>query len=164
MKSRRAVRVLAPLAFVLAAATSAIAHADMLVSKNVMVTASSAPDVETLGIASAGTLSVTVSDLGWPQVLKSLSFAITDGTKVLKSMVGAGLLAYDVTGPMTLFANVYAVPTASTGAYHLDVSFAPAVPAVPLPAAAWLLVSGVGGLWALRRKSAAVKNTVIQTA
>jgi len=139
--------------------------AEMLVSKNVMVTLPSAPTVETLALASAGTLTVTVFDIGVPQLLQSLSFAITDTNSVLQKLTNAGTLTYSVTGPMTLFANVYAVPdsSAGTGVYHINVSFAPTV---PLPAAGWLLFSGLTGLTAFRRKAqhkhAVVTNSVVQ--
>lgn len=158
--------------FALAAVGSA-AHADtILVDKNVMVTAPSVPKIESLVLSSAGSLAVTVTDMTWPQVFQSLSFAITDNVGVLKSSATGGTLLYDVTGPMTLFANVYGVPdqSAGTGLYHIKASF---VPAVPLPAAAWLLLSGLAGFGGLktkhknrpsssRREHAAVTDFIVQ--
>jgi len=135
------------------------AHAEMMVEKSVMVSTSSAHKIETLGLSAAGRWSVTVTDLGWPGALQSLSFAITNVSGVLVSRTGAGTLVFDVVSPVNLFANVYAPTNAGgTGLYHLSVAF---TPAVPLPAAGWLLISGMLGLAGLRRKHATVTNSVV---
>jgi hypothetical protein len=105
-----------------------------------------------LDLQSAGTLYVSLSDLKWPEVAKALSFSLSSPTQVIAPTSNSGgLLAYDVTGPMTLFASVYAAPTATVGGalYHLSVRFASSAPPVPLPAAVWLLLSGLAGLGAL---------------
>jgi hypothetical protein len=149
----------------------ASAHADTLYSQNVMVTSTSAPNVQSLGTVSSGTVTMSVSDLMWPQALQSLSFSITNNQGVLKSLTGPGSLSYLVTGPMTLFADVYAQPNAADGAglYHINVSFIAATPAVPLPAAGWLLLSGMVGLATFKKKMtksafahATVTNPVVQ--
>lgn len=153
------VMILGMLSFVL---SGGAAHADMLlVNKNVMVTAPSVPIAETLTLTSAGTLTMTVTDLAWPQALAALSFAITDSTHALLTADAAGSLIYQVTSPMTLFANVFATPNAASnaGLYHLSVSFAPVV---PLPAAVWLLFSGLFGVGFTCRKHATVTNSVVQ--
>jgi hypothetical protein len=156
---------------VLAIAVGASARADTIVNRNVMVGTPSVPMIETLSLTSAGALTVTVTDLLWPQALQSLSFAITNNQGVLESMSGAGQLTYNATGPMTLFANVFAVSNslAGSGGYHINVSFSPSV--VPLPGALWLLLSGIFGMASLNkgwfggflfRKHATVTNSVVQ--
>lgn len=152
MKPTFRIRHWLSLAFVAIAAIGSAAHADtILVDKNVMVTSPSVPKIELLVLSSAGLLTVTVTDMTWPQILQSLSFAITDNVSVLKNSATGGTLLYEVAGPMTLFANVYGVPDSSAGAglYHIKASF---VSAVPLPAAAWLLLSGLAGLGRLKTK------------
>jgi hypothetical protein len=135
---------------VFVAGSASVAHADaLLLSENVMVTAPGAPRVQSLGTVSAGTLTMSVTDLLWPQALQSLSFSINSNQGVLQKLTGVGSLSYLVTGPMTLFAGVYAQPNGGNGVglYHVNVTFvAAAAPPVPLPAAGWLLLSGIAGL------------------
>jgi hypothetical protein len=140
------------------------AHADTIIEDNFMVSMSSVPRVQALGLSAPGRWTVTVADLAWPQVLQGLSFTITDFSQELDRHEGAGTLIYDVLVPTTLFTTVYAFPNAAAGmgVYHINVAFTPAVPQVPLPAAGWLLLSGVCGFAALRRKHATVTNSVVQ--
>jgi hypothetical protein len=134
-----------------------LAQADMLFDKNVMATMPATPKTESFNITQAGTLSVTISDLGLPQMLQSLSFAIADSKGVLKRLNGVGTLTLDIAGPQALFLDVYASPNASIGfgLYHIDGNF---VPSVPLPFASWLLLSGLLGIGTLWRKHVAVTN------
>jgi hypothetical protein len=140
------------------------AHADTIIEDNFMVSMSSIPKVLALGPSAPGRWTVTVTDLEWPQALASLSFTLTDFSQLLASHDGSGTLIFDVLAPTTLFATVYAFSNAAAGMgiYHISVGFTPAVPQVPLPAAAWLLLSGISGLVAMRRKHATVTNSVVQ--
>jgi hypothetical protein len=140
------------------------AYADTIVEDNFMVSMSSIPRVEALGQSAPGRWTVTVTDLVWPQALASLSFTLTDFSQVLASHDGSGTLIFDVLAPTTLFATVYASPNAAAGmgVYHINVGFTPAVPQVPLPAAGWLLLSGMSAFAAVRRKHATVTNSVVQ--
>jgi hypothetical protein len=139
-----------------------LARADTIFEGNVMVSAPVAPKVESLGLSGPGRWSVTVTDLVWPQALQSLSFAFTDLSGVLATRSSTGTLMYDLLTPTTLFATVYALPNVGAGLYHINISFTPFAPPVPLPAAGWLLLSGICGVTALRRKHATVTNSVVQ--
>lgn len=108
-----------------------------------------------LSLSAAGTLSVRLKDIGWPEALESLSLLVTDLDGIWQrfDVFAAGsrslITDIDVSGPTQLFAIVYARSAGhSLGLYNLHTSFSP----VPLPAAAWLLLSGLGGLGLLRRK------------
>jgi hypothetical protein len=140
------------------------ANADTIIEDNFMVSMSSIPRVQALGLSAPGRWTVTVADLALPQILQGLSFTITDYSQELARHEGAGTLIYDVLAPTTLFTTVYALPNAAAGmgVYHINVAFTPAVPQVPLPAAGWLLLSGVCSFAALRRKHAIVTNSVVQ--
>jgi hypothetical protein len=101
-----------------------------------------------LEVPSSGLVSVSLEDLLFPQAAATLSFALVDGDSVLGVINGSGTLQYSIvtSGVKSLFAYAYAVaaPGVNTGAYALNITHDAAVAPVPLPAAAWLLLSGLG--------------------
>jgi hypothetical protein len=110
--------------------------------------------VNALSLPGAGTLTVKLADIKWTETLQSLSLLVTDLDNVWQRLDGAGNLLVNVSGPTKLFVAVFARSAdGSVGLYNIQTSFAP----VPLPAAGWLLLSGLGGLGALRRKRKAAQ-------
>lgn len=107
--------------------------------------------VHALSLSGPGTLTISLSDIEFPKALGSLDLLVTDLNGVWTRWTGSDLLI-DVTGPAKFFAAVFATSASKStpGLYHLTANFAPA--AVPLPAAAWLLLSALGGLAALKRR------------
>ncbi len=97
-----------------------------------------------------GTVSVTLTDLGWPGLMSSLSFAASTSTSLLAQLAASGTTSFEVSGAGTYFATVYGVadPQFGSGLYSLNLSYSP----VPLPAAALLLASGLALL--ARRRAA----------
>ncbi len=89
----------------------------------------------------AGMVTVTLQDLGWPGLFSSLSFAASTSTSLLAQLAEPGRMSFSVNGAGNYFATVYGVadPNFGSGLYSLNLKYSP----VPLPAAAWLLLSGL---------------------
>jgi hypothetical protein len=89
----------------------------------------------------AGTVTVTLQDLGWEGPFSSLSFAATTSTSLLAQLAAPGSLTFGIAGAGNYFATVYGVadPNFGSGLYSLNLKYSP----VPLPMAAWLLLSGL---------------------
>lgn len=133
------------LVLTVASLTSAVARADQLLVTTPLVVGSLS-SVSNFQISGPGTVTVSLTDLGWTERLASLTFAATDAAGVVATMSGPGQISFNVSSPGMYSAVVGAVASSSgfldLGWYSMTVNFAPAA-AVPLPASGWLLLSCV---------------------
>src|SRR5215470_4587795 len=95
------------------------AHADEMLLQSTPLVVGSLASVTAFAVSGPGTVTVTLSDLGWPDKLASLTFAATTPTGVLTTLSGAGQTSFKVTS-----AGVYdAVVGAVAGPGFLDLGW-----------------------------------------
>ena len=116
--------------------------------------AGSATTLDSILVPLAGTVTITLCDLAWPAPFTTLSLALTDSHATLAHLATPGAVSFDVSAPGQYFAFVFgqAQGALNMGLYSIHVSLAPSVSPLPLPAAAWLLLSGLAGLSSFRRR------------
>lgn len=93
----------------------------------------------------AGTVTLSVQRIVWADLFSQLSTTVSLLDRDDLSFSGNALVMFDVAAGERFTTSVYALAAGPRGygAYTLGISF---VPQVPLPAAAWLLLSGLGAL------------------
>jgi len=96
-----------------------------------------------VSITTAGSYSVTVTDLQWPAGLSNLAVIVTQGTNQVGSIFGGGTFAFMAT-PGNYFINFIAQPggTDHAGTYAMSVAPSPAPPTVNLTSDAPSVASG----------------------
>ena len=112
-------------------------------------------------ITASGTYTVTLTDLLFPDPFQSLALAITSATTTFGTLTAPGSIDVVLDGPMQLFALVFGMPDTHSGVglYGVNVvlSGGGGSEPVPLPAGAWLLLSGLSAL--LVRRSSLRRGT-----
>ena len=140
--------------------SSTAAHADTLGTKlyeSTLLVTQPNIDLQTLNITGAGTVSVKLTDLKWPDLLGTLSFTLFDATHVIGSYalnnatLTTGIGSFNVDTAGTYYASLFANPAAGKtgGLYNAQIYFQSTAP-VPLPAAGWLMISGLACFAAVR--------------
>ena len=133
------------------------ARADSLLLAQTTLVSGSVSTVDSFTAPTAGAVTVTLTDLKWPASLSALSFSATSANHVLASWsasgtsMSGGTATFDV-GAGTYFAHIMATAASGfldMGLYSLSMTFTPS--AVPLPAAGWMLLTGMFVLAGLAR-------------
>lgn len=120
-------------------------HADTVLINETTLVSGTDSNVEAFTIPTAGTVTVQLSNIPWPQALDSLSFVASSASSVLMAWDGSGTQTFDVSAPGTYYAHVTGTAGGllDLGLYSLTVSFRSAVAPVPLPSSATLLLGAL---------------------
>jgi len=117
---------------------------------------------DTFNLTAPGTLTVTLTNVAWPQQLASLNFLLSTDNGMMGPEMGAGTYSYNIAAGGNVFAQWFGTAQGplNAGVYALKIDFQPqGGTAVPLPASVVLLLSGLASLlWQGRAKSATIRR------
>ena len=107
--------------------------------------------VQSFDITTAGTLTVSLSDIPWLDTVSNLNFFLTTASGTVGASTGAGTESMSV-GPGMVYAHWYgdAAGTFGVGVYGIKLMFQPGGTPVPLPGTLVLLFSGLGLLFGMQ--------------
>jgi hypothetical protein len=110
--------------------------------------------VESFNLPSAGILTVTLSNVAWPEQLATLNLLLTSAGGTLGPEMGTGTQTFNIAAGGNVFAQWFgkAQGPLDIGVFSMKIDFAPSVTAVPLPPAVVLMISGMA-LVLLQRRS-----------
>lgn len=115
---------------------------------------------DTFNLTAPGTLTVTLTNVAWPQQLASLNFLLSTDNGMMGPEMGAGTYSYNVVTGGNVFAQWFGTAQGplDAGVYSLKIDFQPlgGMP-VPLPASVVLLFSGLALLlWQSRARNTGI--------
>jgi len=119
---------------------------------------------DTFNLTAPGTLTVTLTNVAWPQQLASLNFLLSTDNGMMGPEMGAGTYTYNVVAGGNVFAQWFGTAQGplDAGVYSLKIDFAPSGVPVPLPTSAVLLLSGLALLLWQRRQNMSVGRAAAQ--
>jgi hypothetical protein len=110
---------------------------------------------ETFNLTAPGTLTVTLSNVAWPQPLASLNFLLSSDNGMMGPEVGAGTYTFNIVTGGNVFAQWFGTAQGplNAGVYGLKIEFQPmGGTTVPLPTSFLLLLPALALLlWQGRR-------------
>lgn len=109
---------------------------------------------ESFNLPSAGTLTVTLSNVAWPEQLASLNLVLSSANGILGPEMGSGTSTFYVSAGGDVTAHWFGTAQGplDAGVYSMQIDFQPSAGTpVPLPASIALLLSGLSLLLWQRR-------------
>ena len=101
---------------------------------------------QTFNLPSAGTLTVTLSNIAWPEQLASLNLLLSSSSGMLGPEMGTGTSTFSIAAGGNITAQWFGTAQGAldAGVYSMVIAFQPEVGTpVPLPASIVLLFSGL---------------------
>ncbi|HEY2679125.1 MAG TPA: hypothetical protein VGI65_19310 [Steroidobacteraceae bacterium] len=112
--------------------------------------------VQSFDVSGPGVLTITLSNIAWPEQLASLNVVVGTSGGLLGPEMGAGSESFDLAGGGRIFAQWFGAAQGplDMGVYGLYIAFTPSGSnPVPLPPSLMLLVSGLALLaWSRRHR------------
>ena len=107
--------------------------------------------VQSFDITTAGTLTVSLSEIPWLDTVSNLNFFLTTASGTVGASMGAGTESVSV-GPGVVYAHWFGDASGAygVGVYGMKLMFQPGGAPVPLPGTLVLLLSGLGLLFGMR--------------
>jgi len=124
----------------------AAARADSVLYDSAGFLRGTASFAQTFNLPSAGTLTVTLSNIAWPEQLASLNLVMSSPAGMLGPEMGAGTATFNVAAGGDITAQWFGTAQGplDAGVYSMVIAFQPeAVTPVPLPASIVLLFSAL---------------------
>ena len=108
---------------------------------------------DTFAFSSPGTLTVTLSNMTWPQPLASLNMIVTTPNGLLGPEMGAGTDSFAIAGGTMVTVQWFATAQGplDAGVFGMNIETAPSTLPVPLPTSIALFLSGLSLLAWQRR-------------
>lgn len=140
---------------------SSAAHADTVLYDGTGFVVGTQSFVQSFDLTTAGTLTVTLTNVAWPQQLASLNLLMTSPSGgAMGPEMGAGIATFNVRSGEDVFAQWFGTAQGplDAGVFSMKIMFQPAGggTTVPLPTSIALFLSGLGLLvWQRRGRASA---------
>jgi hypothetical protein len=113
--------------------------------------------VQSFNLPSAGTLTVTLSNVAWPEQLANLNILLSSADGMLGPLMSSGTETFNIAAGGNVYAQWFGTAQGplNAGVFALKIDFAPSATVVPLPASISLFLSGLALLLLWQRRSTA---------